>query len=604
VARDLHLIPRGARVSLALSVLAALAAFAFALWIGAVCDDAGISLAYARVAAAGEGLRLTPLSPRVEAYSNPLWTLWLALGFLLRAARGDGASFALLSGALCGALAVFVIGLVPSRLRGDSPLPLDALAPWLLALDTTYACWNGAGLESGAFALVLALSMLLIDSSATPLGLLPLLRPEGPLYVAALALLRGRRLLRLRWWVFVLAPFLAWLIFRLVYYGQWFPNAYYAKHGWDYGGTRYLTEWFLNDRWHWALLACPIALWIPRLRRTFLVAALPALAAVAFILISRGDWMSEHRFVAHALPAVALLAGLVPALLPRGRWLAALLLLAVAALDARAHAPGRKADPPLPLDYIASQGRWFHDAAARLGLTRPRIAHFDLGGVALWSGGEAIDLAGLADLYIGRVGYQDHSRVRDYILDEVRPELINLHGPCAYIGDDPRFQRDYALAATGLWGANYLRREVLARSDARCGAALLARPAAPSQWTRPPDAPPDSALSAARDPVESPRALPPARDPVESVRALSPEALLSTLSGLDPASARDLWLCARAHRPAATLPDVRALASAFAARAANDPATARALLDAAITLDPTLTGVAQRLLQLRLAAVH
>ncbi len=546
-------------MALALIALAAVFAFGFAIWIGAVCDDAGISLAYARDAAAGAGLRLTPLSPRVEAYSNPLWTLWLALGFLTGAARGDGAAFALWSGALCGGLATLVIGLVPSRLSGDAPAPIDALAPWLLALDTTYACWNGAGLESGAFALVLSLSMLRIDAGAMPLGLLPLLRPEGPLYLAALALARGRKLLCVRWWIFAAAPLLLWLAFRLAYYGQPLPNAYYAKHGWNYGAIRYLLEWFGNDRWHFVLLAAPAALLVPRLRRTLVVAALPCLAATVFIFVSRGDWMDEHRFVAHALPALALVAAQVPALLPRASWLPALLLLSVAALDLKAHAPGRKADPPLPLAYVEEQGRWFRDAAGRLGLTRPRIAHFDLGGISLASGGEVIDLAGLADLYIGRVGYQDHSRVSDYLLDELKPELINLHGPCAYLGDDPRFARDYASSATGLWGTNYVRRELLDGRDSRCA------------------------------------------NGVEAVRAMSPEALFAKLSSLDPSDARDLWLCARAHRPAEALPEVRPLAARLATRAAGEPSAARALLDVAVTLDPTLTRASRQLLSLRLA---
>lgn len=440
-----------------------------------------------------------------------------------------------------------MIGLVPSRLHQRAPEPLDAVAPWLLALDTTYACWNGAGLESGAFALVLALSMACARAGATPLGFLPLLRPEGPLYVAALSLLRGRRLLQPRYIAAATLPLIAWLLFRRGYYGQWLPNAYYAKHGWDYGGIRYLREWFDDARWHWALLASPIALLLPRLRRTALAATLACLPAVAFILISRGDWMSEHRFVAHALPAVALLAAQAPLLLPRARWAPALVLLAVAALDARAHAPSRKRDPPLPLSFVEEQGRWFRDTSARLGLTHPRIAHFDLGGVALESGGEPIDLAGLADLYIGRAGYQDQGRVRDYILGAIRPELINLHGPCAYIGADPRFGRDYALAATGIWGGNYIRRDLLAGGDARCAGG------------------------------------------VESVRALTNEALMARLGALPPDAARDLWLCARAHRTA--LPDVRALARSFEAQGA---------LETAVTLDPTLTAAAQRLLAQRL----
>ena len=42
-------------------------------------------------------------------------------------------------------------------------------------------------------------------------------------------------------------------------------------------------------------------------------------------------------------------------------------------------------------------------------------------------GAHRADLAGLADLYIGRVGYKSHEPVRDYLFDEVDPDMINLH---------------------------------------------------------------------------------------------------------------------------------------------------------------------------------
>src|SRR5437588_77332 len=64
---------------------------------------------------------------------------------------------------------------------------------------------------------------------------------------------------------------------------------------------------------------------------------------------------------------------------------------------------------------------------------RPRIAHFDIGGLALESGGEVIDLSGLADLYIGRVGYQARGAVGAYIFDEVQPDMLNIHGPSGCI---------------------------------------------------------------------------------------------------------------------------------------------------------------------------
>jgi len=80
-----------------------------------------------------------------------------------------------------------------------------------------------------------------------------------------------------------------------------------------------------------------------------------------------------------------------------------------------------------------------------------------------------IDLAGLADLYIGRVGYQDRRAVEDYVFDEVKPDLLNIHGPCSYLRDDPRLARDYQLAAKGLWGENWVTKSLALKGiDHRC----------------------------------------------------------------------------------------------------------------------------------------
>ena len=550
-----------ARSALVLMLLAAAAGLAHALWISDVTDDAGIALAYARSLADGEGLRLTPLSARVEAYSDPLWVLWLSLGYALRL---DGPRFAHVWGAAFAALAIFVVGLVPSRIESRPPRLLDAVAPWVLALDTTYAFWAGAGLETGAFALALAATMALLDgrlSGAAVAGLLPVLRPEGALYLVALSCVAFTRQAKRRWltWCALSAvPILLWLAFRRFYYGQWLPNAYYAKARWDYGGWRYLATWFHSDPWHPALCAVPLALVAPRTRRAAAIAVLACFAGAGFIVWSRGDWMEEHRFVAHALPAAALAAGLVPAAIEAllSRAVAAVFAAAVigaAAWGARTRSPVRKADPILPVSYIAGQGQWFRDRARALGLTGYRLAHFDVGGTALESGAEVIDLAGLGDLYIGRVGYEAHQRVRDYVLGEIRPEMINVHGPCDYLKEDPRFSRDYHLEARGLWGEHYVRSSIaLDGVDDRCPSAGL------------------------------PRDLP------------------AALEKAAPRQARDLWLCARAHLPARSLPDVRALADRLAADGLRSGK--KDVLDAAVTLDPLQTAAAQRLLQVRLAA--
>lgn len=559
--------PTTAQAALLLFATAAAVALAHALWVSQVTDDAGISLAYARDLAQGEGLRLTPLSPRVEAFSDPLWVLWLSLGYALRL---DGARFAHLSGALLAAAAVFLLGLVPSRVEGRIPRPIDAVAPWVLALDTTYAFWAGAGLETGAFALALAATMVLLDArwwSAIPAGFLCLLRPEGPLYVLVVATLRRPRGSArspsrwpgsIAWGVLAALPLVLWVIFRRGYYGQWLPNSYYTKAHWDFGGWNYLARWFVQDHWHYALCAVLFVFFAAGTRRAGALGVAVCAAGAGFILWSRGDWMEEHRFAAHVLPAAALVAGLVPAAIDAlfSRQLAALAaaaLIGVAAWGARTRSPGRKASPILALTYVEEQGRWFRDRARKLGLTGYRLAHFDIGGSALESGAEVIDLAGLADLYIGRVGYEAQQRVRDYVLGEVRPDMINLHGPCEYLKDDPRFSRDYRLEERGLWGANYVRISLAQRGiDDRCPPAGL------------------------------------------------PQDLDLALRKAKPPQARDLWLCARRRLPRGALPDVSALAARLAGEGLRSGD--KDALDAAVTLDPLQTAAAQRLLRLRLSA--
>jgi hypothetical protein len=306
------------------------------------------------------------------------------------------------------------------------------------------------------------------------------LRPEGLLYAVVLAPLRkggaesspsaagvGGVLSRapdiLRWLVVAALPTAAWVVFRRAYYGEWLPNSYYAKRSWDFGGARYLLEWFKASPWHWGLPLAPLALVTPATRRASTTALLACAAGAAFILVARGDWMGEHRFAAHALPAAALAVGLVPLALERGvstvaASTAGALLVAAAAAGAVAHSGARKKDPVLPLAYVAEQGRWFRAEADRLGIPHPRVAHFDIGGVALESGGEVIDLAGLADRYIASVGHSAHAQVRDYVFGVVKPDMLNVHGPCLYLREDPRMRRDYVRAATGLWGENWVRR--------------------------------------------------------------------------------------------------------------------------------------------------
>src|SRR5262249_62093981 len=124
--------------------------------------------------------------------------------------------------------------------------------------------------------------------------------------------------------------------------------------------------------WHWALYLSPLALIAKSTRKAALTALTPCAAAVAFILYSKGDWMSEHRFAAHALPAAAVAAGLVPMALQelfaqRDRdagWFSACALVLLAAISAYSRSPARRLNPEITLSHVSDQGRSVRRRAA------------------------------------------------------------------------------------------------------------------------------------------------------------------------------------------------------------------------------------------------
>jgi hypothetical protein len=198
----------------------------------------------------------------------------------------------------------------------------------------------------------------------------------------------------------------------------------------------------------------------------------------------------------------------------------------------------------------------------RLHLAEEVVAHRLVRLVAGAADGEVGEAGQIDHLAIGRAGYQSHDEVRDYLFGEVKPELLNIHGPCRYLSDDPRLDRDYRLAESGLWGENWVRKSLeLDGLDDRCPSAGVA-------W----------------------------------VQKLAKDGqLLPALERASAAAARDLWLCARAHLPAGALPDVARLAARLSRDGLRerDPVRARALLEAAVTLDPQEVPAARRLLALR-----
>ncbi len=252
---------------------------AHAGWYRFLTDDAFISFRYARNLAEGHGLVFNPGFERVEGYTNLLWVLLLAAGRVVGIAPEFAASIVSIAATvgMWAALARFVW-----RDRPDGRNAYLILIPLvLLALTRSVAVWSTSGLETRLFELlVVAGALRLIHEDGElqhgaarvpPLGALLfalacLTRPDGVLVAAcafgAVCLYRWRRTsARLTWTIRSFAicagVVVAHTLFRLAYYGEWFPNTYYAKVDgrtwWSMGG-RYLASFGLEYA---------VYLWVP-----------------------------------------------------------------------------------------------------------------------------------------------------------------------------------------------------------------------------------------------------------------------------------------------------------------------------------------------------
>ena len=219
-------------------------------------DDAYISLRYASNLAEGHGL-VWNVGERVEGYTNFLWTVLIAL--LLRLTPLEAPLLALVLGGLVFILNLIVAAQLEERLLGalGSPTKL-AFAPLLLALHSVFIAYGSTGMETGLCALLVSLGALALCGPWSGRGTLlagaaliaaTLCRPDHALFYVvgtAVVVLQELSLLRqhqargevLPLWAsarraaLYAAPFtvyLAYLGWKLHYYGQLLPNTYYAK---------------------------------------------------------------------------------------------------------------------------------------------------------------------------------------------------------------------------------------------------------------------------------------------------------------------------------------------------------------------------------------
>lgn len=293
-------------------------------WVlrGFVTDDAWISVRYAENLARGYGFVWNPGGPRAEGFSNPLLVgveaVAAALGWsATAAARVIG----VISGVAC-------VVLVHARGRHVVGEPAAAVAALLTACSAPFALWAVGGLETLLVALVVTAGTLEVARrdggrvwrAAAVLALLPWLRPEGLVVVAAVVALgelpgvvrpgtRRRALSR----ILVLGgvPALSQAVLeavRLGVYGHLLPNSVRYKSG--AGDGLAVLHRFLDQAWLPVLVA-GAGLLLVRGR-----ARLLAVPPLVYALGSIGTLDSANgysRFFMPVWPLLALLAAVAVA---------------------------------------------------------------------------------------------------------------------------------------------------------------------------------------------------------------------------------------------------------------------------------------------------
>ncbi|MFI5716147.1 hypothetical protein [Nocardia sp. NPDC051750] len=457
-----------------------------------IVDDAGITFAYARSAAAGLGPVLQPGVEPVEGFSDPTWLFVLMVGkwcgLFDRGSLFGIPDYVLYPKAIALICCMGILVACYAAARRVSRWP--ALATFatgaVLAAIPSFVIWSFSGLENALYALVVCvlavqLFLAVLDGRlwtpavAVTAGVLAafaaLTRPDGLIYLAAypvvsMILVRRATLpVALRCAVYsglaFAIPFGTYLLWRIIEFGRLVPNTAVAKHQspptvYDLARAGELVRYAGIPAVIAALVVVGWALWPATKWRDGAVALLvPLASAVIAYCVLEPDWMAQFRFATPvwAVGAVVLVlsaAQLAATLCSRGRALVVLVLIGALIPSGCAFARASEsysADEDVPVCWIALRfGRLFNGYADILGLQNGTLLTPDMGGSALTSRLQVIDMAGLthtrmADIIAGN----DHTTFGDYVFEELKPTFLHSHGPWFEnnITFDARMARDY-----------------------------------------------------------------------------------------------------------------------------------------------------------------
>lgn len=495
----------------------ALLATGLALWYAAQfhwnsADDAYMFLRYARHWLQGHGPTYN-LERHVEGYTS---FGWMALSTALMGLGVAGPLALKLLAGVSGLLTLLLLWRWGEGLDDEADSArgwTGVLAAGLAALNGSFNFWHltGAMAVIGAAAALTGAWLLLYSRRRTDytpsrlaalgalFALAVLLRPECALFaaLAGLYLLLGPagRWRRLLWFALPLVVIVGGhQTFRLLFYGEWLPNTFYAKTGLD---ARLLSRG-LGELGNFLAVNAPLVLgallvdWRERWRRLWPLPVGLVLYWLYLVTVG-GDWM-VFRLHLPVLPILALLAALgyrralAKLKRPLGRRLILIVLAAAVFVPTFLFAEPRivRSDRRHYSVHLHNTADYLDDHAAPAAL----IALTSSGAIPFFTDRPIVDLVGIADHHIAHdgvslagVGLPGHERYdNDYALARepdwfvlnpypaevklgIRPRLIHE----ADLLRRPAFWRDYHFVEP----ADTLTISLFHRRDDRAGLALL-----------------------------------------------------------------------------------------------------------------------------------
>jgi hypothetical protein len=378
--------------------------------------------------------------------------------------------------------------------KNDSTITfIHSLCFFLLATNPSIIIWCFSGLENSLYLLfgtelLLRLSRVsdeITFRDATWAGLasagLLLTRPDGVLYTplyAIVCVILHRKIILNRWKpvaVSISLPvlmLLSYLVFRFIYFGDIYPNTYYAK------GLPLSTRFFdfltvsvelitlLRELMQGCFsLSADLLIFLPvvilfyvyrkdsKFVRTLCPIAVFFVCALFIYLYLPGDWMPELRFATLTfLPLYLLTLTIVMRIPSNWKYLGLVACISFTVKGSNARMDFFMDNKPISISEVKDRNHYFTTWAKNLNLKKPTILIADIGGALMDDTLTIVDLGMLCDKDIARyLGHfnktPDRKSFHHYIFDIRKPVFISTRAYHAWLADldkDARFRSDYA----------------------------------------------------------------------------------------------------------------------------------------------------------------